>query len=45
MLDDREPDTGINWETLGETLEKYNISWKVYMEEDNFDDNAFAWFE
>jgi phospholipase C len=30
---------------LAESLEKNNISWKVYMEEDNFDDNAFAWFD
>jgi phospholipase C len=44
MLDDAEPD-GINWETLAETFEKSGISWKVYMEIDNFDDNAFAWFD
>ena len=44
MLDDAEPD-GINWETLAETFEKSGISWKVYMELDNFDDNAFAWFD
>ena len=36
IVDDSEPATGINWETLGETLEKAGISWKVYQEEDNF---------
>ena len=41
-LDDDEP--GWNWTTLGEVLEEENITWKVYMEEDNFDDNAFAWW-
>lgn len=45
ILDDSEPTTGINWETLGETLEKAGVSWKVYQETDNFDDNAFEWFE
>jgi len=45
ILDDSEPLEGINWITMGEILENANISWKVYMELDNFDDNAFAWFE
>ena len=45
MLDDAEPHNGIDWETLAETFEKAGISWKVYMELDNFDDNAFAWFD
>jgi len=45
IMDDSEPKTGINWETMAETLEKAGISWKVFMEQDNFDDNAFAWFE
>jgi len=30
---------------VGEVLEANDISWKVYMEQDNFDDNGFAWFE
>jgi phospholipase C len=30
---------------MGEILEDAGISWKVYMELDNFDDNGFAWFE
>ena len=36
---------GINWPTLGELLEEKGVSWKVYSEQDNFDDNAFEWFE
>jgi len=42
MLDDSEPD--LTWETMGETLENAGVSWKVYQQEDNFDDNGFAWF-
>jgi len=30
---------------MAETLQDQGISWKVYMEEDNFDDNGFAWFD
>ena len=30
---------------MAETLEESGVSWKVYMEEDNFDDNGFAWFD
>ena len=43
MLDDSEPD--LTWETMGETLEEAGVSWKLYQEEDNFDDNGFAWFK
>ena len=39
------PTEGLEWETLAETLEKNNITWKVYQEVDNFDDNGFAWFK
>jgi len=28
----------------GEVLEAANVSWKIYQQADNFDDNAFAWF-
>eukprot|EP00750_Incisomonas_marina_P023839 INCI5061.1.p1 GENE.INCI5061.1~~INCI5061.1.p1 ORF type:complete len:955 (+),score=131.17 INCI5061.1:258-2867(+) len=44
MMDNTEPNPGFDWPTMGETLEAANISWRVYMEEDNFDDNGFAWF-
>ena len=30
---------------MGETLMKANVSWKLYQEADNFDDNGFQWFE
>ena len=45
MLDNTEPNPGWDWPTMAETLEDAGISWKVYMEEDNFDDNGFAWFK
>jgi len=45
ILDNTEPNPGFTWETLAETLEAVGISWKVYQQSDNFDDNAFAWFE
>ena len=44
VLDNSEPIPGYNWTTLGEIFEEEGISWKVYQEIDNFDDNAFAWF-
>ena len=44
VLDNTEPKPGFNWTTIAEILEEKNISWKVYQEFDNFDDNAFQWF-
>lgn len=44
IINNYEPTPGFTWETMGETLEKANVSWRVYMETDNFDDNGFAWF-
>jgi phospholipase C len=34
----------LSWTTYPERLEAAGISWKVYQEEDNYDDNALAWF-
>lgn len=45
VLYDEEPAPGWKWETMAETLENANVSWRLYQELDNFDDNAFAWFE
>jgi phospholipase C len=46
LMDDSEAhNPGYDWPTMAETLEESKISWKVYMEEDNFDDNGFAWFD
>eukprot|EP01084_Bolivina_argentea_P043781 80629_1 len=44
ILDDSEPN-GINWITMAEVLQKAGITWRVYQEADNFDDNGFAWFD
>jgi phospholipase C len=33
------------WVTYPERLQKAGISWRVYQETDNYDDNALAWFE
>jgi phospholipase C len=35
----------LSWTTYPERLEAAGISWKVYQEEDNYDDNALAWFK
>ena len=43
VLDDDET-YPFDWITLGELFEQNNITWKVYQETDNFDDNGFAWF-
>ena len=32
------------WTTYPERLEAAGVTWRVYQEEDNFDDNALAWF-
>lgn len=44
-LNNLEPTPGFSWPTFAETLEAANISWKVYQQADNFDDNALAWFQ
>jgi phospholipase C len=41
-IDNNEP--GFSWTTYPERLQSAGISWKVYQEADNFDDNALAWF-
>lgn len=43
-VNDVVPPAGFEWETMAETLNKHNITWKIFQEQDNFDDNAFAWF-
>ncbi|QLG86842.1 phospholipase C, phosphocholine-specific [Chitinibacter bivalviorum] len=32
------------WTTYAERLQTAGISWKMYQEQDNYDDNALAWF-
>jgi phospholipase C len=34
----------LSWTTYPERLERAGVSWQVYQEEDNYDDNALAWF-
>lgn len=44
VLENTEPRPGYNWSTIAEVLMTKNISWRVYQQYDNFDDNGFAWF-
>jgi len=44
VLDDTESSSGWTWTTYAERLQSAGVSWKVYQETDNFDDNALAWF-
>jgi phospholipase C len=34
----------LSWTTYPERLERAGLSWQVYQEQDNYDDNALAWF-
>ncbi|WP_090869670.1 phosphocholine-specific phospholipase C [Paraburkholderia diazotrophica] len=43
-LDNVAPAAGFGWPTVAETLEAAGISWRVYQQADNFDDNALALF-
>ena len=40
--DNSEP--GFTWTTYPERLQSAGVSWKVYQQVDNYDDNALAWF-
>jgi phospholipase C len=44
VLDDTESSSGWTWTTYAERLQSAGVSWKVYQQSDNFDDNALAWF-
>lgn len=43
-IDNSEPSAGFRWTTYPERLQSAGITWKIYQEPDNFDDNALAWF-
>jgi phospholipase C len=43
VTDNGEPP--ITWTTYPERLQKSGVSWRIYQETDNFDDNALAWFQ
>jgi phospholipase C len=45
QLDDSQPDDGLSWTTYAELLQNNGVTWKVYQESDNFDDNALEWFK
>jgi phospholipase C len=34
----------LSWTTYPERLQRAGVSWQVYQEEDNYDDNTLAWF-
>lgn len=34
----------LRWKTAAEHYEEAGVSWQVYQDADNFDDNPFAWF-
>ena len=44
VVDNTEPSAGFSWTTYAERLQAAGISWKVYQQSNNFDDNALAWF-
>jgi phospholipase C len=35
---------GFSWTTYPESLQNAGVSWRVYQETDNYDDNPLAWF-
>lgn len=35
----------LKWKTIYEVYEKAGVSWQVYQDKNNFDDNPLAWFE
>jgi phospholipase C len=44
IIDNGEPFPGFTWTTYPERLQQAGVSWKVYQEPDNFDDNPLFWF-
>ncbi|KJY43300.1 phospholipase C [Streptomyces sp. NRRL B-1568] len=36
---------GYGWTTYAERLEAAGVSWRVYQQQDNYDDNPLAWFK
>jgi phospholipase C len=44
VIDNTEPSKGFTWTTYAEMLQNAGVSWKVYQQTDNYDDNALAWF-
>ncbi len=44
VIDNRETPP-YTWRTYPERLQASGVSWRVYQQTDNFDDNALAWFQ
>jgi phospholipase C len=44
VIDNTEPPAGFTWTTYPERLQAAGVSWRIYQEPDNYDDNALAWF-
>ena len=44
VIDNTEPAAGFTWTTYPERLQAAGVSWRIYQEPDNYDDNALAWF-
>jgi phospholipase C len=42
VIDNTEPAPGFTWMTYPERLETAGVSWRIYQEPDNYDDNALA---
>jgi phospholipase C len=38
-------ESGYSWTTYPEMLQNAGVSWRIYQEADNFDDNPLAWFK
>ncbi|GAB2702071.1 phosphocholine-specific phospholipase C [Kitasatospora kifunensis] len=38
-------EAGYSWTTYPEMLQNAGVSWRVYQEADNYDDNPLAWFD
>ncbi|KAI8069929.1 phosphoesterase family-domain-containing protein [Gongronella butleri] len=43
-LEDNTETPGLDWETYPQALTRANVTWQVYQDNDNFDDNPLAWF-
>jgi phospholipase C len=45
VQEDNSESTALQWSTYSDALTNASISWQVYQNTDNFDDNALAWFQ
>ncbi|RCI06344.1 hypothetical protein CU098_013711, partial [Rhizopus stolonifer] len=45
VMEDNSQNIRYEWQTYPEVLTAANVTWQVYQDKDNFDDNALAWFK